>query len=81
MLQTDKLTKVNSRMAMAKQSHKLTDTDVRQIYRHARDGCLHVDIAKWFGISTRTVRRIMNKETHSHITGEMDAEFGDSAVV
>ena len=59
---------------MVKQSHKLTDADVRQIYWLGKNGFRHEDIASQFSISTRTIRRIMSGETHSHITGELDVE-------
>ena len=56
-------------MRNGKQSHKLSDADVRQIYWTGKNGFRHEGIASQFGISTRTVRRILSGETHSHITG------------
>ena len=66
---------------MAKQSHKLTDADVRQIYWMGKNGVTHNHIAEAFNISTRTVRRILSGETHKRITGEFDVKSGNSAMV
>ena len=68
-------------MRNGKQSHKLTDADVRQIYWMGKNGVTNNHIAAAFNISTRTVRRILNGETPKHITGEFDVKSGNSAMV
>lgn len=58
-----------------KQSHKLTDADVRHIYWLSKNGISHESIAVDFNVSTRTVRRIMAGESHKRITEEFEPKW------
>lgn len=58
---------VHARAVLKVGALKLDEDKIRQIRRHAKDGCLHKNIAAEFRLAQSTVTRIVNRLSWAHV--------------